>query len=641
MKYGRARLTAGSAALLVALATVALAAPPPSGGLRVWVLDRGQVRSVGAGAGAGSGGAGGADRGAEEPSFPLGSLVKPFLAEAWASAHSGEPTPRFRCAGGAQCWRPAGHGELGLARAVEVSCNAYFRALAGATPRELAEQTLRGAGLSVIAPLTPDAALGLAPVSAGAGSVRATPERLLAAYAALAREPWARGEGVRQEVLAGLAAAARTGTAAALGARGLRAKTGTVPALDGAALATSGFTLAFDESGWAVLALLPRGTGREAAAALAARLPELRPGAVARARAAPPRARAEAGAGAGGGAIEPPRTSWRWDPASGEEPPAVRVALFGALGPRELSARNLGSAPAPGPRGFVGPRGSVALAVGDALGPSLWELAVPSFRLRRVVSGSIILAAGRDGTLRPIAETSAADYVGGVLAAELPGGSSGEIRPALGAAVLRFLMRGARHEDAEVCDTTHCAWFVGRGPRVVWIDGRHPIELTAAGRTSGGERVLEPLSAPAWESAKRLARDDGPSQWTADCGGVPLSPHALWGNGDRRVWVCRRHGSTPRAPWSREWSRADLARVFGAPVRALALAEPDGVWTLRASLAGGDVRELRYDDAHRAIAEVLGWDALPSPASAIRRAADGYRVEGFGHGHRVGLCLAP
>ncbi len=632
MRSRRAALAAAVAvAVAVATALVATARAAAPGELRVWMLDRGEARAAGAGGGGGE----------TEPSLPLGSLVKPFLAEAWASAHPDEPTPRLRCAGGAQCWRPAGHGELGLARAVEVSCNAYFRALASATPRELVEQTLRGAGFTVVAPLTPDAALGLAAARAGSGSVRATPARLLAAYAALAREPWSRGDAVRQEVLAGLASAARGGTAAALGARGLRAKTGTVAALDGAPLATSGFTLAFDESGWAVLALLERGTGREAAAALAARLPELRPGAVvstvavraSRASSAPRDASAA-----------PARSPWRWDPASGAEPPPVRVSLLGALAPRELSARNLGPAPAPGPRGFVGPRGGVGLGVGDALGPSLWELVVPSFRLRRVVEGSIMVAPGRGGALRPIVETPAAGYVSGVVAAELPGSSSEELRPALGAAVLRFLMRGARHDDAEVCDTTHCAWFVGRGPRVVWIDGRHPLELAApeAGRTGGGERVLEPLAAPAWERAEALARgEDGPSLWSADCGGMPRSPHALWGNGDRRVWVCPRHGTTPRAPWSREWPGAALARAFGAPVRHLALVEPDGVWTLRVSLAGGEVRELRYDDAHRAVAEVLGWDALPSPASTLERAGDGYRVNGFGHGHRVGLCLAP
>lgn len=282
------------------------------------------------------------------------------------------------------------------------------------------------------------------------------------------------------------------------------------------------------------------------------------------------------------------------------------------------------------------------LAPGDLLGPSLWELAVPSFRLRRVIDGSLTITAAREGALRPIAEMAAAEYVGGVIAAELPGGSSGGIRPALGAAVLRFLAHGPRHDDAHVCDTTHCAWFVGRGPRVVWIDGLRPVELSSPGRGGGSaERVLDPLAAPEWERAKALARDDGPSQWTADCGGRPLSPHQLWGNGDRRVWVCPRHGTTPRAPWSRDWSGAALTRAFGAPVRDLVLTEPDGVWTLRVTLAGNAMRELRYDDAHRVIAEVLGWDALPSPASTIERTGDGYRVHGFGHGHRIGLCLAP
>ena len=46
-----------------------------------------------------------------------------------------------------------------------------------------------------------------------------------------------------------------------------------------------------------------------------------------------------------------------------------------------------------------------------------------------------------------------------------------------------------------------------------------------------------------------------------------------------------------------------------------------------------------YDDAHRALAAVLGWGALPSPPDRVTRTATGFRAEGVGAGHRVGLCL--
>ncbi len=630
------RLRIRGTALLVSLlawwgAVVANAAEPTA---RAWVLDHGTVRAVDR--------APLPERGAvvaavPDVAFPIGSLAKPFVAQAWAAAHAGEPTPRFRCTGGATCWRPAGHGELGLAGALEVSCNAYFRALAADTPRELLEAVLADWRFDVPRPLTPDLAIGLVETGVSPRALRATPAALLTAFTSLARTPWARGESVHREVLAGLRESARSGTAAGLAARGLLAKTGTVPALDGSALQTSGFALAFDESGWAALLLLERGTGREAATRLASLLPELRPGTVAaerESRAPAARSRSLAAASPIQG-----RAAWSWSPTSGVEPPAVRAALFGELAPTALSARNRGSAPAPSSSGFVGPGGSLALRDGDWLGPSLWDFSLSGYHLHRLVSGSVRIASTSSHALRPILETPARDYVSGVIAAELPNAAMAALRPELGAAALRMLMKGPRHPDADVCDSTHCAWFIGRGPRVSWNDPRRAVAIDAAPR--GATTTLELLEPSAWERAKALARDEGPAAWTASCGGAPLSPHAVWGNGDRRVWICPRHGTTPTDPWDRTWSRDALTRAFGAPVAELTLDEPDGVWTLRVLLAGGARRALRYDEAHAVIAAVLGWDALPSPASRITPVADGFRVSGFGHGHRVGVCLAP
>jgi hypothetical protein len=66
--------------------------------------------------------------------------------------------------------------------------------------------------------------------------------------------------------------------------------------------------------------------------------------------------------------------------------------------------------------------------------------------------------------------------------------------------------------------------------------------------------------------------------------------------------------------------------------------EVGGVWRLAVETASG--REaLRYDDAHRRLASTLGWAAMPSPPHRIVREAGGFRGEGFGLGHRVGLCI--
>jgi hypothetical protein len=377
----------------------------------------------------------------DEQPLPVGSLAKPFVTKAWARSHPRTPTPRLQCTSTSSCWLPSGHGHLGLARAIAASCNAYFRTLAAATPEDMLRQVLREEGFLVPSPLTANLAIG----ADGALAIR--PGALLRAYLRLTQEPWAEGDAVRSELLAGLRDNAWRGTARGLARYGLWAKTGTVPALDGRALRTSGLTLAVDDAGFAVLGVLPRGTGREAASALAAAITRMRTGS--------DHDRAED--------IRRPRA----DRTLGGADDRVSVALFVTLRPRTLVARNLGNHPLQTSRGYLGPSASVSLRPGDRLSEGRWRLSVPSLRFHRDVLASLSCAGEPDGSLRLRADMAAPEYVAGVLSAELAGGE-GPLRTALGAAVLRFLADGPRHGATHVCDSTHCAWFIGRGPAVSW-----------------------------------------------------------------------------------------------------------------------------------------------------------------------------
>lgn len=557
--------------------------------LRVWRLENGVVRS---------------DHGTEDPPLPVGSLQKPFVAKAWARAHPGSALPRVRCDAASRCWRPEGHGALGLARATELSCNTYFRTLAEQTPREVLESTLRAEGFLVPSPLSADAAIGL---EGEQGAVAIQPSRLLEAFVRLVRVPWPAGEAVRRELLAGLREGPLSGTARDLGRRGCWAKTGTVAALDGRPLRTSGWALAVDDSGRALLGLLPEGTGRQAARALAPRL----------------EARGEGLVAPAGDGREQPATD------------VVRVALLDMLRPTLVRARNLGRAPVASSRGYVGPGAGLVLSAGDRLSEGLWELSLPGRAFVRRLRGAIACDAGTGGTCRLRAEMTRLEYVAGVVAAELaePDSNRG-VR--LGAAVLRFLDAGPRHGAADVCDSTHCAWFVGRGPRLLWPTPQRPVLLAGSWAPAVEEGPV--LAGAHWTRIVTEAREPGPALWTSHCGGAPLSAHSVWGHADRRVWPCLRHSSRDTRPWSRLWGGEDLAAVFGAPVISLTVVEVEGVWTLRAETGSGR-REPRYDEAHRLLAGRLGWDALPSPASRVVAAAGGFRAEGVGLGHRVGLCL--
>jgi len=145
---------------------------------------------------------------AEEP-IPLGSLVKPFTALAYARSHSYR-YPVYVCHGSAGgCWQPRPHGRLNITSALAFSCNSYFRDLSSrltaAQMRDVAEQF----GLDPPAPGLPGAAL----MGLGDGWTIA-PLRMARAYLELVRR--ADEPGVR-EILAGLADSAEWGTGSAVG----------------------------------------------------------------------------------------------------------------------------------------------------------------------------------------------------------------------------------------------------------------------------------------------------------------------------------------------------------------------------------------------------------------------------------------
>ncbi|MCI4354820.1 MAG: SpoIID/LytB domain-containing protein, partial [Thermoplasmata archaeon] len=505
-----------------------------------------------------------------------------------------------------------GHGLVDLSRATTLSCNAYYRRLAADTPEATIRATLVDEGFVVTGPLSAEAAVGLE-----SRVVSIAPARLLEAYRRLTREPWPAGEPVRRLVLSGLRDAALFGTANGLDRRGYWAKTGTASAVDRRPLATSGWALAIDDSGWGILGFLRHGTGRETARLLATTLARLRPWAAAVGRSKPDE----------DAPAHPERVPRATTPGI---PNPVRVLLFEALHPARVSARNRGVSPVSTSRGYLGAGASVELEAGDQLGAAPWELTLPERHMVREIEGSLSCD-GLDRTgLRIVAAITPREYVTGVVAAELPPGP-GTLRRDLAAAALRFLSGGPRHDGADVCDTTHCAWFVGRGPHLLW----RPGEATPG---SGATHATTPLDDLEWSWAVASATEAGPAHWTGHCGGAPLSPHALWGNGDRRITACPRHDSGSSRPWNRFWSEADVAGAFGVLADDLFVDWPDGVWTLEVR-SGDGARGWRYDDAHRALAARLGWGALPSPATRISKTAGGWRSEGVGLGHRVGLCL--
>jgi stage II sporulation protein D len=587
MRPGQAASWASAVTAALAVATLAARATSASSPeLLVWTLRAGDLI---------------APPTAPYSTVHVGSLQKPFVVRAWAASHPDELPPRVTCDASSGCWLRQGHGTLGLTRAMAVSCNTYFRTLAKATPPQALRRALEMAGFSVAGSLTADEAIGLPPAPGVRPAVTIEPAALLRAYVTLVREPWPEREPVRRLVVQGLRSSARDGTA-----RGVRrpgwAKTGTTRALDGRPLATSGLVVVVDEEGTGTLGIMGRGTGREAAVAL--------------------------GRGAGAASIEAPRISG----APGTK--VVRIRLFSTVSIQEARVRNLGPSPAMWSGGWIGPGATVRLDAGCHLQSGRWEIQIPALRLVRRLEGALECVRLEGNVLRIVAEVPLRTYVAGVQAAEIRRGDP-ELCDALAAAVVRFLGDGPRHHDADVCDSTHCAWFVGDGPIPEWPDPNRPRLL--AGPTPGG---CGPIDDHRWASILVSAAAAGPHHWTSHCGGHPLSPHYVWGNGVLQVTPCPRHRTGPERPWSRIWDARSLAQVFGAPVAGMDITQDDGVWVLRVHIAGqAEPLQVRYDEAHRILARVFGWAGLPSPADGVDPATDGFVARGVGLGHRVGLCL--
>ncbi len=604
---------------LVRLALLALlVAAPIVGGepaLTIWSLTRGEVVP---------------EHGALRAS-PVGSIQKLWVAKAWGQAHSDSlaKTPRFACVPGSGCWDKAGHGEIGLRRATAISCNSFFLALAREVPRDLLGEVFHEAGFEVRGPLVPERAIGLA--SAG-GAVAITPAALLRAFHLLLTTPWLVRDDVRHELIDGLRDAGENGTALAVPVQGLLVKTGTVESLDGKPLSTSGWAVVADPSFETIrLALLRDGTGSAAAARLGECWRNEGTGLLEKRSHAPVERVTR----------ELTRPFSRQRSQRRALPEQVRVRLFSALTPSRLLARNVGRSPlrveiAGGRTSWTGPDVSVQIVPGMRLQKGLWELTLEPYRLVRVVRGSLELARGqRSLTLTTLVR----DWVEGVVRGETPNVSRRK-RDMFVPVILRFLRSGHRHDGVDVCDLSHCARFIGFGPEVSWPTPRMALVTLPSPSPSGRDVFQALLDEEEWTAAIESSENPGPALWSTDCGGEPLSARAVWGAGSDQVFPCPRPSAgTPALTWSRVLLDDTLREAFRQHVVAIQSIEPDGVRRTRVSLTSGSV-ELLYDDLHRRLARVAGWDSLPSPPDSWNRVPGGWRVQGRGKGHRVGYCLA-
>jgi cell division protein FtsI/penicillin-binding protein 2 len=161
--------------------------------------------------------------GSADTLIPVGSLVKPFTAIAYAETHEFQ-YPEFACTPGA-CWYPQGHGKMDIVRATAFSCNAYFIHLASEVSATQVKTVARRFGLN-----GPGQSASADAMSGRFGVWQETPAALANAYAELLAR---REQPGTREIVRGMAMSAREGTAIGIAHQKPKsaalAKTGTAP----------------------------------------------------------------------------------------------------------------------------------------------------------------------------------------------------------------------------------------------------------------------------------------------------------------------------------------------------------------------------------------------------------------------------
>jgi hypothetical protein len=182
-----------------------------------------------------------------------------------------------------------------------------------------------------------------------------------------------------------------------------------------------------------------------------------------------------------------------------------------------------------------------------------------------------------------------------------------EARRALAATLDRWLEGHPRqHPGGPLCPLTHCA--VVRG--------------------SASSTTTRAVAA-----APHLDLDPRWVFFTGSAGGHPLAPREVWGVGPAEAG---RGSAVPGDRWQ-HWERT----LGPAEVAALKREVRPGLKTGQRGLWLGDSGPYPVEALRLAAGRRFGWTVWPSNACEGALLADGsLRLEGWGWGHNVGLCLA-
>lgn len=247
--------------------------------------------------------------------------------------------------------------------------------------------------------------------------------------------------------------------------------------------------------------------------------------------------------------------------------------------------------------------------------------------------GHRLHARNEQGGLRLRATLHMESYVAGVVGAEL--GAAPLAAQDAQAILVRTFAMGAlikhRHEDAPLCDLTHCQVYGGAITGGGW----------RAAKRTWGTYLVSPEGKPA------------PVFFHSTCGGETISAHDAWPGGpptdivpiedvdDNGNLFC---AASPYAHWSLEVPAEQVRTVLSKLLQRDV--DEQSAWLEAVDDNGlqfqvGDQKgstKIPGSKLLRAFGQEIGWYKLKSSRFRVERSPRSFRFTGQGLGHRVGLC---
>jgi SpoIID/LytB domain protein len=272
-----------------------------------------------------------------------------------------------------------------------------------------------------------------------------------------------------------------------------------------------------------------------------------------------------------------------------------------------------------GPR-VRGPSAGAAATVPAVSPPALAVAARPGGMTLRV-------GVARAGGGYDVRMMALEDYVAGVLAGEAAAHSPPAALEALAITVRTFaVVNRGRHarEGFDLCTLTHCQVL------------REPSQATRAATARTAGQIL------VWH--------DAPAQvfYTASCGGMTERAADVWPGATDLPYLRphRDRACNGQPKWASEIPAGDLDRVLhaagykGGPLRDVkreGRTASGRVYSLR--IAGLVPEQITAQDFRSIVGRSLGWNLIKSTAFTVTRTGSGFRFDGQGFGHGVGLCV--